>query len=120
MIGHFDESTFLDGPRDRAERARDRVALGHQGQRRGGVGQRESSFGQTDELDRSRGRVGEHQAHRVGQPDVLAREDDESSRKESRALAALEHRDEPVQRAVGVRSAHRLDEGADLVEVRIA
>ena len=85
-----------------------------------GVRQGESTFGQSDELDRSRGGVGEDQAHGIGETDVLAGEDDESSREEPRALAALEHRDQPVERAVGVRSAHRLDEGADLVEVRVA
>jgi len=55
-----------------------------------------------------------------GQSNVLAREDHEAPREESRTLATLEHRDEPVQGSVGVRSSHRLDEGADLIEVRVA
>ena len=82
-----------------------------------GLGQVELGLGQADELDGPGGGVGHHQGQRVGLPDVLAGQDDQSAGDEPGVLARLEHPGQPVEAGVGVRAPDRLDEGAHLVVV---
>ena len=63
---------------------------------------------------------GDDERLRVGQADVLRGEDDHPAGDEPGVLAALEHRGEVVDGAVGVGASHRLDEGRGEVVVRVA
>ena len=65
---------------------------------------------------------GHHDPQRVGigQPHVLAGEDQHAPEHEARILARVDHLGQPVERRVGVRAAQRLDVGADGVEVVVA
>ena len=63
--------------------------------------------------------VGGEQRLGIGEPDVLAREDDEPARDEARVLARFEHAREPVETRVGIRAADRLDERGDDVVVLV-
>ena len=119
VFGHLDETTALHGGRRFTEGARRRVRLGTERQRERGVGQVKSCLGQAHELDGPRARFGDEQSVRVRQAHVLTGEDDQTSREEARALTALEQRDEPVERGVGVRAANGLDQCAHLVVVRV-
>ncbi len=96
-----------------------RFDFGRTGQVDHGLGQVELGLGQPDELDRPGGGVGHHQAHRVGLPDVLAGQDHQAPGDEPGVLTGLEHPGQPVEAGVGVRTPHRLDEGADLVVVLV-
>ena len=70
----------------------------------------ELRLGQPDELDGPRRGVGDEERLRVGEPDVLRREDHEPARDEARVLAGLEHPREPVEPGVGIGAADALDE----------
>ena len=59
----------------------------------------------------------QRQGSRVGEADVLAGEDDHAAEDEPRVFPGVDHAGHPVQGGVGVRPPHRLDEGADRVEV---
>ena len=71
-------------------------------------------------LERVRGRDGDEQRARVGVADVLGGEDHHSPGEEARILAGFEHRGQVVERGVGVRSPHRLDERRREVVVGVA
>ena len=66
------------------------------------MGQVELCLGQADELDRPGCCLCDHKAHRIGHPDVLARQDDEPSSDEARALACIEEPNQPVETRIGV------------------
>ena len=57
---------------------------------------------------------------RIGQSNVLRRQDDDAARDKERVFASLDHPHQPVDCRVGVGVAHRLDEGGDSVVVGIA
>ena len=71
-------------------------------------------------LDRLCGCDGDDERLRVGEADVLGGEHDHAPGDEAWILAALEHRREVVDGCIGIRAAHRLDEGRDEVVVRVA
>ena len=79
----------------------------------------ERGLGQPDVLDRAGRGVGDEERLRIGEPDVLAREDHEPARDEARVLARLEHAREPVEARVGIGAADRLDERGDDVVVLV-
>ena len=81
------------------------------------LGQVELGLGEPDELDGPGRGVGHHEGQGIGQPDVLAGQDDQAPGDEAGVLARLEHAGQPVQAGVGVRPPDALDEGADLVVV---
>jgi hypothetical protein len=56
---------------------------------------------------------------RIGQPDVLARENNQPPRNEPRVLARLDHLREPVERGIGIASTHAFDESRDGVVVLV-
>jgi len=60
---------------------------------------------------------GKWQRLRIGQADVLRRQDDQAARDKARVLVAGEHLGEPVQRGVRIAAAAALDEGGDRVVV---
>jgi len=60
------------------------------------------------------------QGLRIREPDVLSGEDDDATRDEHRILARVDHPHEPVERGVGIRATHALDERADRVVVHVA
>ena len=60
------------------------------------------------------------QRARVGEADVLARHADQPPPDVERIGAAVEHAAHPVERRVGIRSAHRLVQRRDLVVERLA
>ena len=76
-------------------------------------------LGQADVLDGAGRSVGDEQRLRIGEPDVLAREDDEPAGDETRVLAGFEHAREPVEARVGIGAADRLDERGDDVVVLV-
>ena len=80
----------------------------------------ELSFGQTDEFDGTRGRIGHHQRERIGHADVLAGEDHETAGDEAGVLAGLEHAGQPVQAGIGIGTPDALDEGGHHVVVIVA
>jgi len=77
-------------------------------------------FRQADVLDGVRRRDRDQQRARVRVADVLGGEHDHPPRDVAGVLAALEHRREVVHGGIGIRAAHRLDEGADEVVVLAA
>ena len=86
----------------------------------GRLGEGELRLGEPDQLERARRGGRDEQRARVRHPDVLARQDDEAPRDEPGRLPRLEHPRQPVERGVGVRPAHGLDERAHLVVVLVA
>ena len=57
---------------------------------------------------------------RVGHTDVFSGEDDDAPGDEQRVLARFQHPGEPVDRGVGIRGAHGLDERGDGLVVGVA
>ena len=72
-----------------------------------GLREVELRFGQPDELDRARSRVGDDERERIGHPDVFGREDHEPARDETRVFSGFEHARQPVEAGVG--SEPRID-----------
>jgi hypothetical protein len=71
-------------------------------------------------VERLRARHDDLQRVRVGQPHVLARENNHAPEDEAGVLARVHHARHPVQRGVRVRPAQALDERADGVVVDVA
>ena len=86
----------------------------------GGVGEGNARLRHPDELDGLLCRDGERQRFRIGQADVLACENNDASRDETKIFASMQHFREPIDRALFVGSAHALDKCADRVVVRIS
>ena len=84
-----------------------------------GVREVDRRLGQPDVLDRPSRGVGRQERLRIGEADVLTREDHEPARDEPRVLARFEHAREPVEARVGIRAADRLDERGDDVVVLV-
>ena len=93
--------------------------FGAQCQVDGSLGQVEPRLWQPDVLDRLRRGDRDEERLRVCEPDVLGGEHDHAARDEARVLAALEHRGQVVDGRVRVGAAHRLDERAHEVVVRV-
>ena len=85
-----------------------------------GLAEVEPRLRHPDQLDGLRRGHRGRQGGRVGQPDVLARQDDQPAGDEARVLAGSDHPSQVVQRRIDVASPDRLDEGADHVVVLVA
>lgn len=86
----------------------------------GGLRNRNARLGPADELRGLKRRVGQHQRHRVGQAHVLRGVNHNAPRDETRVFPGVNHPGQPVERRVGVASAHGFDERGDGVVVRVA
>ena len=106
-------ATIPDRAGGRAERRDDAVALRREREMDHRVREVDRDFRQPDVLDGPGGRVGNEEGLRIGEADVLTREDDEPARDEPRILTRFEHPREPVQARVGIGAANRLDESGD-------
>jgi hypothetical protein len=93
----------------------------HSGQREvdRGLGEVELRLRQADVLDRLCRRDGDDERVRVGETDVLGGENDHPPGDEAGVLPRLEHRGQVVDGRVGIRAAHRLDEGRREVVVAV-
>ena len=76
-------------------------------------------LGQPDEIHRMMRRDRQGQRLRIGQPDILARQDHEAARDETRVLPAGEHLRQPVHRRIRIAAAATLDEGGDRIVVLV-
>jgi len=96
------------------------LPLGHEGERDRGVRQRQASSGSPmNSTVRAAASARTRPMGSARPMSSLARMT--SRRARNRGLSPpFEHRDQPVEGAVGVRSPHRLDERTDLVVVRVA
>ena len=103
----------------RPERERGRIALGSGRDVKGRVRERQLRLGQADEIHRVLRGDRERQGLRVGQPHVLARQNDQPPGNEARILPAPEHLCQPVERGVGIPSPAALDEGGNRVVVLV-
>ena len=86
----------------------------------GGVSEGQLRFGHSDQRDGLGRRDRDRQGRRVGHPDVLAGQNHQSAREESRILAGHQHAGQVVQGRIDVGAPDRLDEGADHVVVLVA
>ena len=84
------------------------------------VRQRNLRLRQPDEFHRLLRRHRQHQPMRIGQPDVLARQNHQPPRDEPHLLAGVEHFRQPVERRVRVGAAHAFYKCGDRVVVLIA
>ena len=84
------------------------------------MGQRELTFGQTDELAGLHRGHGQRQRVRVGVADVFAGQDHQPAGEEADVFAAFEHAGEPVDAGIGIAAADAFDQGAGGVVVVVA
>ena len=64
--------------------------------------QREHRLGHANEVGRLLGGDGKRQCVRIGQPDILPGEDDQTAGDEHQVFARLEHARQPVHGRVGI------------------
>ena len=102
------------------ERHSDRVGLGSGGYCERGLGQDEPGLRHPDHGDRLLGGHGGGQHCGVGEPHVLGGVNDDAAGDVAGVLPGGDHARQVVHRGVGVRAAHRLDEGADDVVVLVS
>ena len=119
MVGDLVFALLLDRP-EGVEEGHGGVALGSGRQVQRRLCQGEAAFRQTDPVEGLGGGDDQRQGPRVGEADVLAGEDDHAAEDEPRILPGVDHAGHPVQGGVRIRAPHRLDEGADRVEVVVA
>ena len=100
--------------------ALDRVRLRGARQVDRGLRERIQALGKADEVDDLGGGRGLDHRLRVGEADVLGREDAEPPRDEERVGPALDQPGQPVEPGVGVAVAQRLDQGRDQVVMVLA
>ncbi len=85
-----------------------------------GLGQRELTLRQADELASLHRRHGQRQRGRVGVANILAGENHQPPSQKSRLLATFEHSGQPINPRVGIGAANALDQCACAVVVRVA
>ena len=78
------------------------------------------TLGKTNDLGRLERGLGDEKRLRVRVANVLRGEDEDAARDELDVLARVDHARQPVERSVGIASAHGLDEGGDDVVVHVA
>ncbi len=88
-----------------AQRGDDAVALRRQAEVDHRVREVDRRLGQPDILHRAGGGLGDEDRLRIGETDVLAREDDHPARDVPRIFAGLQHPREPVEPGVGIGTA---------------
>ncbi len=79
----------------------------------------ELRLGHPDELDRTRGGVGDDETVGIGHADVFRRQDHESPSDEARVLPCGDHAREPVEAGVDVGATDALDERRQHVVVLV-
>ena len=102
------------------ERRGDRVGLRSGGHGERGLGQDEPGLRHPDHGDRLLGGNGGGQHRGVGEAHVLGGVNDDAAGDVAGVLPCGDHARQVVHRGVGVRAAHRLDEGADDVVVLVS
>ena len=83
------------------------------------MNQGKAGFRHAHELHCPRRGFSRQQAQRIGHPNVFTGENDHATSEKTRAFSGFEKSHEPVHRGIGVGTPHGLDEGADLVVVRV-
>jgi len=87
---------------DAAKTALERIRLRRQGEVYGRLGEREIALREADQMRGLLGGRRDHQRLRIGQADVLARQDHDAPGDEHRVLAGVDHPHQPIQRGVWV------------------
>jgi len=96
------------------------VRLGRRRQVDRRLGEGELPFGTAEKVIRVFGGERDAERPRVGQADILDRHAHQAPGDVERVLPARQHARQPIERAIGVRSAHRLVQRGNQIEVLLA